>query len=85
MSEYKFYEKNITLETQTPTPTPSSTFETLDYWIYEDKLIFKPYFNKPIENYTHLISKYNKLIFSNFCDFHISIKTNNKCVRNFCI
>ena len=56
--------------------------ETKDYWIYENKIIFKHYFNDKLDNYIDIISKYNELIFSNYDDCNIIIKTNNKwCIE----
>ncbi len=52
------------------------------YWIVEDKLIFKPEFNEELDNYYNVISQYNKLIFSNYNDPEITIKTENKCDFN---
>ena len=52
--------------------------ETKDYWIYENKVIFKPKFNGKLDDYIDIISKYNELIFSNYDDCNITIKTNNK-------
>jgi hypothetical protein len=52
--------------------------ETNDYWIIEDQFIFKPQFDLPIDVYKNKISQYNKLVFSNYTDAHICIKTNNK-------
>ena len=41
--------------------------ETSDYWIYNNEiLVFKPEFNKPLEEYYDIISHYNKIIFSNY-------------------
>ena len=51
--------------------------ETTDYWIYENKVIFKPNFNDNLDDYIDIISKYNELIFSNYDDYNITIKTNN--------
>ena len=48
------------------------------YWIYENKVIFKSYFNNKLNNYLNIISKYNELIFSNYDNYNITIKTNNK-------
>ena len=50
----------------------------LPYWIVDDKLIFKPEFNEELDNYYDVISQYNSLIFSNYNDSLITIKTNNK-------
>ena len=36
------------------------------YWIYEDKFIFKPEFNEPIDKYVNTIKNYSQLIFSNY-------------------
>ena len=49
-----------------------------NYWIYENKVIFKPNFNDNLDDYIDIISKYNELIFSNYDDYNITIKTNNK-------
>ena len=55
------------------------TQETEDYWIWNDNtLVFKPEFNKPLDDYINIISKYNKLIFSNYNDIDICIETNNE-------
>src|SRR3990167_8404383 len=51
--------------------------ETEEYWIHENKIIFKPNFNNKLDNYLDIISKYNELIFSNYDDYNITIKTNN--------
>ena len=48
-----------------------------NYWIYENKVIFKPNFNDKLDNYFDIISKYNELIFSNYDNYNITIKTNN--------
>ena len=37
-----------------------------DYWILDNKFIFKPEFNEKIDKYYDLISNYNTLIFSNY-------------------
>src|SRR3990167_3602416 len=50
--------------------------ETEDYWIYENKIIFKPDFNTKLDDYFDIITKYNELIFSNYDDCDITIKTN---------
>ena len=47
------------------------------YWIYEDKFIFKPEFNEPIDKYVDIIKNYSQLIFSNYDDLEICIETNN--------
>ena len=52
--------------------------KTKDYWIYKNKIIFKPYFNRKLYNYQNIISIYDELIFSNYDDYNITIKTNNK-------
>jgi hypothetical protein len=51
--------------------------ETNDYWIIEEQFIFKPHFDSSIDVYKNIISQYNKLIFSNYTDVDICIKTNN--------
>ena len=55
--------------------------ETQDYWIRDNILIFKPKFNKPINN--NLIHNYNQIIFSNYIDPLIAIKINNKYCQKF--
>ena len=57
--------------------------ETKDYWIYKNKIIFKPEFNNNPDTYLDIISKYNELIFSNYDDFNIMIKTNNKYYEEY--
>ncbi len=52
--------------------------EELPYWIIDNKLIFKPDFNDELDNYYDVISQHNELIFSNYNDPEITIKTNNK-------
>ena len=52
--------------------------ETKDYWIQDNKFIFKPKFNSSIYKYYDLISEYNELIFSNYFNVNICIETNNK-------
>ena len=47
------------------------------YWIIADTIIFKPEFNENLDVYKEIISQYPKLIFSNYCDPKITIKTNN--------
>src|SRR6056300_1247759 len=55
------------------------TEETEDYWIWNvNTLVFKPEFNKPLDDYINIISKYDKLIFSNYSDVKICIETNNQ-------
>ena len=61
--------------------------EIKDYCIHKNKIIFKPNFNDKLDNYFDIISKYNELIFSNYDDYNITIKTNNdngyKCHSNY--
>ncbi len=52
--------------------------EMRDYAIYDDILIFKPKFNKPVDEYANLIQNYTQIIFSNYTDLKIISKTNNK-------
>ena len=54
-----------------------------DYWIYEDSFIFKPEFNGSLDNYIDIISNCGKLIFSNYDDVKVCIKTNNKFDDNY--
>jgi hypothetical protein len=48
-----------------------------NYWIHEDKFIFKPHFNEVINDYIEIIKYYKSLIFSNYADLKIFIRTNN--------
>jgi hypothetical protein len=60
------------------------TNETEDYWIWnEDIFVFKPEFNKPLDDYINIIQKYDNLIFSNYSDITICIKTNNQYEYEF--
>lgn len=40
-----------------------------NYWIWNDIFVFKPEFNSNLEKYVNLISKYDKIIFSEFSSF----------------
>src|SRR3990167_3701518 len=51
--------------------------ETQNYWIYKNKIIFKPEFNDKLDDYINIISEYDELIFSNYDDYNITIETNN--------
>ena len=48
-----------------------------NYWIVNDWLIFKPYFNFEITNYYDIINKHNKIMFSNHNEPLIALKKNN--------
>ena len=54
-----------------------------NYWIIDEWLIFKPSFNEDLTNYYDVINKYKKVIFSNYNDPLITIKTNNKYKSNY--
>ena len=49
-----------------------------NYWIRDNKIIFKPNFNEKLSNYIKIISKYNELMFSNYDNVEIIFKTKNK-------
>jgi len=49
-----------------------------NYWVKDEWLIFKPSFNEDLLNYYNIINKYKKIMFSNYNDPLIAIKTNNK-------
>lgn len=51
--------------------------ETEDYQIFDNKFIFKPDFNSSIDIYFHLISNHDELIFSDYDDINVCVKTNN--------
>ena len=53
-----------------------------NYWIVDGWLIFKPEFNEELTNYYGIINKYKKIMFSNYKDPSIAIKTNNKYSNN---
>ena len=57
--------------------------ETKDYWIYENKIIFKPNFNAKLDDFIDIITKCNELIFSDYNDYNITIKTNNKYYEEY--
>src|SRR3990167_5993112 len=46
-------------------------------------IIFKPDFNDKLDDYIDIISKHNELIFSNYDDCIITIKTNNKYCEEY--
>jgi hypothetical protein len=49
-----------------------------DYWINENKIIFKPKFNKELTyDLTNIISDFDELIFSNYNDLISEKETNN--------
>ena len=54
---------------------------TLDYWIYENKLIFKPRFNEKLNWYMDIIRESDELVFSNYSNVDALIVTDNiyKC------
>ena len=54
-----------------------------NYWIVDDCLIFKPEFNDKLDEYYNVINKYNKIMFSNYNDPLIAIKTNNEWNREY--
>jgi hypothetical protein len=47
------------------------------YWIVDDFLIFKLVFDEELKNCYDLINKYKKIMFSNYNEPLIAIKTNN--------
>ena len=57
--------------------------ETSDYWIQDNKFIFKPEFNSSVQVYIDLISELDELIFSNYDDVNICVGTNNKYDENY--
>ena len=44
-----------------------------NYWIYEDKIIFKSNFNEVITNYIEIIKDYKILIFYKYTNLEICI------------
>jgi hypothetical protein len=52
--------------------------KTHEYWLIENKIIFKPKFNSSLDIYDNLLCKCNELIFSNYHDLQICIETSNK-------
>ena len=60
------------------------TQETEDYWIWNvNTFVFKSEFNKPLDDYINIISKYDKLIFSNYSNVKIYMETNNQLKSEF--
>jgi hypothetical protein len=52
-----------------------------NYWIIDDWLIFKPEFNKKLDEYYNIINKYSKIMFSNYDEPLIYLfETNNKII-----
>ena len=49
-----------------------------NYWIEDELLIFKPSFNDDLKKNYNIINKYKKIMFSNYNEPLIAIKTNNK-------
>lgn len=50
----------------------------IPYWTHYNILIFKPYFNDYLNDYIDIISKYDKLIFSDCDDFSSSLQFYDK-------
>ena len=48
-----------------------------NYCIYKDIFCFKPHFNRIINDHIEIIKNYKRLIFSNYADLKICIRTNN--------
>ncbi len=59
------------------------TIETNDHWIVENHLIFKHEFNDSLDKYANLLNKYIHLIFSNYDNWKICIKTDNEYVNKY--
>ena len=51
-----------------------------NYWIVDDWLIFKPEFNEELTDYYNVINQYKKIMFSNYNEPLIAIKTNNNMI-----
>jgi hypothetical protein len=58
--------------------------ETDNYWITNNKFIFKPDFDGSINTYIDLMSQYNELIFSNYDCVGLCIKSNNEYKDKCC-
>ena len=54
-----------------------------NYWIVDDLIIFKSEFNEELIDYYDIISKYSKIIFSNYNDMSIAIETNNNYEKKY--
>jgi len=54
-----------------------------NYWVVDGWLIFKPEFNDELNEYYDVINKYEKIMFSNYNDPLIAIKTNNEWNREY--
>ena len=54
-----------------------------NYWIEDDLLIFKPSFNDDLLNYYDMMKKYKKIIFGNYNDLFMTLKTNNEYEHDY--
>ena len=57
--------------------------ETTDYWLIDNKIIFKPKFNSSLGVYDHILSQCNELVFSNYDDVLICVETLNKYTNKY--
>lgn len=44
---------------------------TVNYWIHNNSLIFKPHFNEPLENFYQVVTDYETLIFANYNELNV--------------
>ena len=51
--------------------------ETEDYWIYENKIIFRYNYNGDISQYYHIIDKYSEILFTNYDNIYKIINEHN--------
>ena len=47
--------------------------ETNDHWLYDDMIIFKPYFNNKLDNCYKIVNKCKKIIFLNYIEINDEI------------
>ena len=57
--------------------------ESNDYWIIENKIIFKPEFNLSLSTYDKLLCEYNELVFSDYNNVIMCVETTNKYSYNY--
>ena len=48
------------------------------YYIKDECIYFNPKFNESLDNYTDIMKNCSQIIFSNYYDYDICIKTKNK-------
>jgi hypothetical protein len=60
-----------------------NVISTDKYWIYDNKLIFKPDFDESLDDYLDLLKNCTQLIFANYDSLDLVIKTENKYLSKY--